>query len=103
MRVFSEFAPAQEFISLGVMALSVGYYFMLPIGAAYFQDVFRIRVWGVLNIGLLFALSLICGRLRNRADLLAQGEPALRSAGRTDSGAERGGQVQEGSGRPRHE
>jgi uncharacterized membrane protein (DUF485 family) len=41
----------------GLMALSVTYYFMLPIGATYFQDVFRIRVWGVLNIGLLFALS----------------------------------------------
>ena len=39
------------------MVLSVAYYFMLPIGAAHFQDVFRIRVWGVLNIGLLFALS----------------------------------------------
>jgi uncharacterized membrane protein (DUF485 family) len=41
----------------GLMALSVGYYFLLPIGAAYFQEVFKIRVWGVVNIGLLFALS----------------------------------------------
>jgi uncharacterized membrane protein (DUF485 family) len=41
----------------GLMALSVGYYFLLPIGAAYFQEVFRIRVWGVVNVGLLFALS----------------------------------------------
>jgi uncharacterized membrane protein (DUF485 family) len=41
----------------GLMALSVVYYFLLPVGAAYFQDVFRIRVWGVLNVGLLFALS----------------------------------------------
>ena len=30
---------------------------MLPIGAAYFQDLFKIRVWGVINIALLFALS----------------------------------------------
>jgi uncharacterized membrane protein (DUF485 family) len=41
----------------GLMALSVAYYFLLPIGAAYFQDLFKIRVWGVINIGLLFALS----------------------------------------------
>src|SRR5579864_1352168 len=41
----------------GLMAFSVIWYFLLPIGAAYFQDVFRIRVWGVINIGLMFALS----------------------------------------------
>ena len=41
----------------GLMALSVVYYFLLPVGAAYFQNIFRIRVWGVLNVGLLFALS----------------------------------------------
>jgi uncharacterized membrane protein (DUF485 family) len=41
----------------GLMVLSVSYYFLLPIGAAYFQDVFKIRVWGVVNVGLLFALS----------------------------------------------
>jgi uncharacterized membrane protein (DUF485 family) len=41
----------------GLMLFSVGYYFLLPIGAAYFQDLFRIRVWGVVNVGLLFALS----------------------------------------------
>jgi uncharacterized membrane protein (DUF485 family) len=40
-----------------LMLLSVAYYFLLPIGAAYFQDLFRIRVWGVVNVGLLFALS----------------------------------------------
>jgi uncharacterized membrane protein (DUF485 family) len=41
----------------GLMAFSVIYYFALPIGAAYFQDVFKIKVWGVINVGLLFALS----------------------------------------------
>ncbi len=41
----------------GLMGLSVAYYFLLPIGAAYFQDLFKIRVWGVVNVGLLFALS----------------------------------------------
>ncbi len=41
----------------GLMAFSVVYYFALPVGAAYFQELFRIRVWGVINVGLLFALS----------------------------------------------
>jgi uncharacterized membrane protein (DUF485 family) len=41
----------------GLMAFSVAYYFLLPIGAAYFQDLFSIRVWGPINVGLLFALS----------------------------------------------
>ena len=27
------------------------------IGAGYFQDWFKIKVWGVINVGLLFALS----------------------------------------------
>jgi uncharacterized membrane protein (DUF485 family) len=41
----------------GLMAFSVGYYFLLPVGAAYFQSLFRMKVWGVINVGLLFALS----------------------------------------------
>jgi uncharacterized membrane protein (DUF485 family) len=41
----------------GLMLLSVVYYFMLPVGAAYFQDLFKMRVWGVINVGLMFALS----------------------------------------------
>jgi uncharacterized membrane protein (DUF485 family) len=41
----------------GLMAISVVYYFLLPIGAGYFQNVFKVRVWGVANVGLLFALS----------------------------------------------
>ena len=41
----------------GLMAFSVAYYFLLPLGAAYFQDLFKIKVWGPLNVGLLFALS----------------------------------------------
>jgi uncharacterized membrane protein (DUF485 family) len=41
----------------GLMLFSVLYYFMLPVGAAYFQDLFRIRVIGVVNVGLVFALS----------------------------------------------
>ena len=41
----------------GLMAFSVVYYFLLPIGAAYFSDLFKIKVWGPINVGLLFALS----------------------------------------------
>jgi len=41
----------------GLMAFAVVYYFLLPIGAAYYQDFFKIRVWGVINVALLFALS----------------------------------------------
>ena len=40
-----------------LMGFSVFYYFLLPIGAAYYQDLFKIRVSGVVNVGLLFALS----------------------------------------------
>jgi uncharacterized membrane protein (DUF485 family) len=42
---------------LGLMIFSVAYYFLLPIGAAYFQDLYKIKVWGPVNVGLLFALS----------------------------------------------
>lgn len=40
-----------------LMIFSVIYYFLLPIGAAYFQELYKIKVWGPVNIGLLFALS----------------------------------------------
>jgi uncharacterized membrane protein (DUF485 family) len=41
----------------GLMVFSTVYYFLLPIGAAYYQDLFKIKVWGVVNVGILFALS----------------------------------------------
>lgn len=41
----------------GLMIFSVIYYFLLPIGAAYYQDLFKIKVWGPVNVGILFALS----------------------------------------------
>ena len=40
-----------------LMVFSMVYYFLLPIGAAYFQDLFKIKVWGPVNLGILFALS----------------------------------------------
>ncbi|CAK0742140.1 DUF485 domain-containing protein [Gammaproteobacteria bacterium] len=41
----------------GLMLFSVFYYFLLPVGAGYFPDLFKIKVWGVVNVGILFALS----------------------------------------------
>ena len=38
------------------MAFSVAYYFLLPIGAAYFPALFNVKVWGPINIGLLFGI-----------------------------------------------
>lgn len=40
-----------------LMIFSVVYYFLLPIGAAYFPNLFNIQVWGPVNLGLVFALS----------------------------------------------
>ena len=40
-----------------LMLIAVIYYFLLPIGAAYFTDLFKVKVWGVINFGYLFALS----------------------------------------------
>src|SRR5215216_2252102 len=41
----------------GLMVFSVAFYFLLPVGAAYFQDLFRIKVFGPVNVGILFALA----------------------------------------------
>ncbi len=40
-----------------LMIISIIYYFLLPIGAAYFTDLFKTKVFGVVNFGILFALS----------------------------------------------
>ena len=54
---FQSLHRRKSIILWGLMALSVVYYFLLPIGAAYYQHLFKVRVWGVVNVGLLFALS----------------------------------------------
>jgi uncharacterized membrane protein (DUF485 family) len=41
----------------GLMIFSLVYYFLLPIGAAYFTDIYKVKVYGVVNVGILFALS----------------------------------------------
>ncbi|GIL06169.1 DUF485 domain-containing protein [Betaproteobacteria bacterium PRO7] len=40
-----------------LMLFSIVFYFLLPIGAAYFPEVFKIRLWGPLNVGIAFALT----------------------------------------------
>ncbi|MBJ6608817.1 MAG: DUF485 domain-containing protein [Candidatus Thiothrix moscowensis] len=40
-----------------LMIISTVYYFLLPIGAAYYPELFKIKVWGPINVGILFALS----------------------------------------------
>jgi uncharacterized membrane protein (DUF485 family) len=40
----------------GLMVFSIVFYFLLPIGAAYFQDLFKVKVFGPVNVGILFAL-----------------------------------------------
>lgn len=41
----------------GLMVFSIVYYFLLPIGAAYFPALFGVKLWGPVNVGLVFALS----------------------------------------------
>ncbi len=40
-----------------MMLFALIYFFCLPIATAYFQDILKIKIWGVINVGLLFALS----------------------------------------------
>ena len=40
-----------------MMLFSLVYFFCLPIATAYFQPILKIKIWGVMNVGLLFALS----------------------------------------------
>ena len=47
----------KTFFLCGLMIFSTIFYFLLPIGAAYYQDLYKIKVWGVVNFGILFALS----------------------------------------------
>jgi uncharacterized membrane protein (DUF485 family) len=40
-----------------MMLFALIFYFLLPICTAYFQHTLNIKIWGVINVGLLFALS----------------------------------------------
>jgi uncharacterized membrane protein (DUF485 family) len=54
---FKELHSKKTAFLWGLMVFSVIYYFLLPIGAAYFPELYKIKVWGPINVGLLFALS----------------------------------------------
>lgn len=41
----------------GLMIFSLFFYFLLPLGAGYAPDLFKQKVFGPVNVGLLFALS----------------------------------------------
>ena len=40
-----------------MMLFALVFYFLLPISTAYFQSTLKIKIWGVINLGLIFALS----------------------------------------------
>lgn len=40
-----------------LMLVSMLYYFLLPVGATWFPELFRVKVFGAVNVGLLFAFS----------------------------------------------
>jgi uncharacterized membrane protein (DUF485 family) len=54
---FKELHARKTTFLWGLMAFSVVYYFLLPIGAGWFPDLYGIRIWGPVNVGLAFALS----------------------------------------------
>jgi uncharacterized membrane protein (DUF485 family) len=54
---FQELHHKKTVFLWSLMIISIIYYFLLPIGAAYYQDLFKIKVWGPVNVGIMFALS----------------------------------------------
>jgi uncharacterized membrane protein (DUF485 family) len=54
---FQELHARKSRFLWGLMVFAVIYYFLLPIGAAYFPDLYKVKVFGVINFGLVFALS----------------------------------------------
>jgi uncharacterized membrane protein (DUF485 family) len=54
---FQELHARKSRFLWGLMLFAVVYYFLLPVGAGYFTELYKTRVWGVINFGLVFALS----------------------------------------------
>jgi len=54
---FKELTRRKTRFLAALLLFSIAYYLLLPIGAAYFPDLFAMRVAGPINLGLLFALS----------------------------------------------
>lgn len=54
---FRELVKKKSGFLWGLWIFAIIYYFLLPIGAAYFPEVYKVKVWGPVNVGILFALS----------------------------------------------
>lgn len=54
---FQELHRKKTVFLWSLMVFSVVFYFLLPIGAAYFQELFRVKLWGPVNVGIVFALT----------------------------------------------
>lgn len=54
---FRELTRRKTRFLAGLMLFSVAYYFLLPVGAAYFPELFARRIVGPVNFGIVFALS----------------------------------------------
>lgn len=54
---FRELTRRKTRFLAGLMLFSIAYYFLLPIGAAYFPELFARRIVGPVNFGIVFALS----------------------------------------------
>ena len=54
---FQALHSKKTFFLSGLMIFSVIFYFLLPLGAAYWPEVFKVKVWGVVNVAILFALT----------------------------------------------
>lgn len=54
---FQQLVARRRRVLSSLMLFSVCYYFLLPLGAAYQPELFKVTVWGPVNVGLFFALS----------------------------------------------
>lgn len=54
---FKELHSKKNAFLATLMIFSIIYYFMLPLGAIYAQDLFTTKIWGPVNFALVFALS----------------------------------------------
>ncbi len=90
---FQQLVRRKRRVLSGLMLFSICYYVLLPLGAAYAQELFSRKVWGPLNVGLLFALSefivawgvaVIYSRVANRefdamaAEIVAEAEGVMK-------------------------
>ena len=90
-------ARRQRFL-WGLMIFSMVYYFLLPIGAAYFQDLFKIKVWGVGQRRHPVRAVAVRRRLGHRLLLLAARQCRIRRHGAGDRQ-----RLREEDGRPTNE